>query len=87
MGDEWPYLGIDPRTDAGSTEEPRLGPVKKGVPDMTRMHNAAETAKFFAEAGTRLAAAAAIGAAMVIEVAIARTVLTPLFREHAKNAA
>ncbi|HEV1996892.1 MAG TPA: hypothetical protein VGR61_02035 [Candidatus Dormibacteraeota bacterium] len=54
---------------------------------MTRVHNVADTTKFFVLAGTGLAAAAVIGAAMVIEVAVARTILAPLFRQPATHAA
>ena len=54
---------------------------------MAKTRTIADNAKFLAVAGAELAAAAVIGAAMVVEVAVARTVLAPLFRKPRSHTA
>lgn len=54
---------------------------------MTKTRKIADSAKFLTVAGSELLAAAIVGAAMIVEVAVAKTVLAPLFRKPTSRTA
>lgn len=54
---------------------------------MTKTQKIADSAKFLTVAGSELVVAAVIGVAMIVEVAVAKTVLTPLFRKPTSHTA
>gem|GEM_PF-2313126 len=54
---------------------------------MTKTQKIGDSAKFLTVAGSELVVAAVIGAAMIVEVAVAKTVLTPLFRKPTSHTA
>ena len=54
---------------------------------MAKTRKIADNAKFLVVAAGGLAGAAVVGAAMVVEVAVAKTVLAPLFRKPTSHTA
>jgi len=82
-------LGRPVRTDAGGTEESRDGAIQHNRRrlEMTKTQKIGDSAKFLTVAGSELVVAAVIGAAMIVEVAVAKTVLTPLFRKPTSHTA